>query len=327
MNFVADNPDFRQNPLEKQPVVLTCELRKVYRTGFWLNQKVVSLKSCSLQVYPGETFGLLGPNGAGKTTLLKLLLGIIRPTSGRGLLLGQPIGDVKVKQHIGYLPENPYLYDYLSGWEFLELAAGLFQIPQKLQRQRIPQLLELVGLSQADARKKQMRRYSKGMLQRVGMAQALINDPDLVFLDEPMSGLDPLGRYQMREIILFLKASGKTIFFNSHLLNEVEKICDRVAILAQGELICSGSLNQLLGENNTYHIKGQGGDREILKKWIASLEFGVDDSWQGILQKDDDDFLSSLSLMGGKIMSMNLSRQSLEEFFIQQIQNRNHAHN
>ncbi|MFM6810616.1 MAG: ATP-binding cassette domain-containing protein, partial [Dolichospermum sp.] len=132
------------------------------------------------------------PNGAGKTTLLKLLLGIIRPTSGRGLLLGQPIGDVKVKQHIGYLPENPYLYDYLSGWEFLELAAGLFQIPQKLQRQRIPQLLELVGLSQADARKKQMRRYSKGMLQRVGMAQALINDPDLVFLDEPMSGLDPL---------------------------------------------------------------------------------------------------------------------------------------
>ena len=327
MNFVADNPDFRQNPLEKQPIVLTCELRKVYRTGFWLNQKVVSLKSCSLQVYPGETFGLLGPNGAGKTTLLKLLLGIIRPTSGRGLLLGQPIGDVKVKQHIGYLPENPYLYEYLSGWEFLELAAGLFQVPQKLQRQRIPQLLELVGLSQADARKKQMRRYSKGMLQRVGMAQALINDPDLIFLDEPMSGLDPLGRYQMREIILFLKASGKTIFFNSHLLNEVEKICDRVAILAQGELICSGSLNQLLGENNIYHIKGQGGDREILKKWIASLEFGVDGSWQGILPEYDHDFLSSLGSMGGKIITMNLSRQSLEEFFIQQIQARNHTLN
>lgn len=327
MNSVADNLHSRQNPLEKQPVVLTCELRKVYRTGFWLNQKVVSLKSCSLQVYRGETFGLLGPNGAGKTTLLKLLLGIIRPTSGRGLLLGQPIGDVKVKQHIGYLPENPYLYDYLSGWEFLELAAGLFQIPQKLQRQRIPQLLELVGLSPTQARKKQMRRYSKGMLQRVGMAQALINDPDLVFLDEPMSGLDPLGRYQMREIILFLKASGKTIFFNSHLLSEVEKICDRVAIIAQGELICSGSLNQLLGNYNTYHIKGQGGDREILKKWIAGLEFGVDGSWQGILAKDDDDFLSILVSMGGKIITMNLSRQSLEEFFIQQIQARNHTLN
>ena len=275
MNSVADNPDSQQNPLDKQPVVLTSELRKVYRTGFWLNQKVVSLKNCSLQVYPGETFGLLGPNGAGKTTLLKLLLGIIRPTSGRGLLLGKPIGDRSVKQRIGYLPENSYLYDYLSGWEFLQLTAGLFQIPQKLQRQRIPQLLELVGLSQADARKKQMRRYSKGMLQRVGMAQALINDPDLVFLDEPMSGLDPLGRYQMREIILALKASGKTIFFNSHVLSEVEQICDRVAILAQGELICSGSLNQLLGNQTTYHVKGQGGDGEILKKWIGSLQFGA----------------------------------------------------
>ncbi|MFN7524113.1 MAG: ABC transporter ATP-binding protein, partial [Aphanizomenon sp.] len=216
MNSVVDNSNSQQNPLDKQPVVLTSELRKVYRTGFWLNQKVVSLKNCSLQVYPGETFGLLGPNGAGKTTLLKLLLGIIRPTSGRGLLLGKPIGDRSVKQHIGYLPENSYLYEYLSGWEFLQLTAGLFQIPQKLQRQRIPQLLELVGLSQADARKKQLRRYSKGMLQRVCMAQALINDPNLVFLDEPMSGLDPLGRYQMREIILSLKASGKTIFFNSH---------------------------------------------------------------------------------------------------------------
>ena len=327
MNSVVDNPDSQQNPLDKQPVVLTSELRKVYRTGFWLNQKVVSLKNCSLQVYPGETFGLLGPNGAGKTTLLKLLLGIIRPTSGRGLLLGKPIGNAKVKQHIGYLPENSYLYEYLSGWEFLQLTAGLFQIPQKLQRQRIPQLLELVGLSQADARKKQMRRYSKGMLQRVGMAQALINDPDLVFLDEPMSGLDPLGRYQMREIILALKASGKTIFFNSHVLSEVEQICDRVAILDQGELICCGSLNELLGNQNTYHVKGQGGDGEILRKWIGNLEFRSDGSWQGILQEDYYDFLSSLRLMGGEIISMNLSRQSLEEFFINQIQIRNHPLN
>ena len=327
MNSVVDNPASQQNPLDKKPVVLTSELRKVYRTGFWLNQKVVSLKNCSLQVYPGETFGLLGPNGAGKTTLLKLLLGIIRPTSGRGLLLGKPIGDRSVKQHIGYLPENSYLYEYLSGWEFLQLTAGLFQIPQKLQRQRIPQLLELVGLSQADARKKQMRRYSKGMLQRVGMAQALINDPDLVFLDEPMSGLDPLGRYQMREIILALKASGKTIFFNSHVLSEVEQICDRVAILNQGELICCGSLNELLGNQTTYHVKGQGGDGEILKQWINNLEFGADGSWHGILQEDYYDFLSSLRLMGGKIITMNLSRQSLEEFFIHQIQTLNHPLN
>jgi ABC-2 type transport system ATP-binding protein len=297
MNSVVDNPDYQENPSDQQPVpvVQTFGLRKVYRTGFWLNQKVVSLKNCSLQVYPGETFGLLGPNGAGKTTLLKLLLGIIRPTSGRGLLLGKPIGDRSVKQHIGYLPENSYLYEYLSGWEFLQLTAGLFQIPQKLQRQRIPQLLELVGLSQA--------------------------------LDEPMSGLDPLGRYQMREIILSLKASGKTIFFNSHVLSEVEQICDRVAILAQGELICCGSLNELLGNQNTYHVKGQGGDGEILKKWIGNLEFRADGYWHGILQEDYYDFLSSLRLMGGKITAMNLSRQSLEEFFIHQIQGRNHPLN
>ncbi|MBD2137134.1 ABC transporter ATP-binding protein [Anabaena sp. FACHB-1237] len=327
MNCVVNNSDHSKNPPTNQPVVLTSELQKVYRTGFWLNQKIVSLQNCSLQVYAGETFGLLGPNGAGKTTLLKLLLGIIRPTAGRGLLLGKPLGDRSVKQRIGYLPENPYLYEYLTGWEFLEMAAGLFQIPANIQRQRIPQLLELVGLSQTDARKKSMGRYSKGMLQRVGMAQALINNPDLVFLDEPMSGLDPLGRYQMREIILSLKASGKTIFFNSHILSEVEQICDRVAILAKGNLICSGSLDQLLGTETTYHIKGQGGDIEVLKKWINNLQYEPNGSWRGLLQEDYYDFIASLRLMGGKIITMNLSRQSLEEFFIQQIQTQNHPLN
>jgi ABC-2 type transport system ATP-binding protein len=319
MKSVADDPNSQLNRKDTPAVVLTSELRKVYRSGFWLNQKVVSLRNCSLTVHQGETFGLLGPNGAGKTTLLKLLLGIIRPTSGRGLLLGKPLGDRSVKQNIGYLPENPYLYDYLTGWEFLQLAAGLFQIPKSVQRRRIPQLLELVGLSQADAQKKLLRRYSKGMLQRVGMAQALINEPDLVFLDEPMSGLDPVGRYQMREIILSLKTAGKTIFFNSHILSEVEQICDRIAILAQGELICSGSLNELLGNSSTYHVKGQGGDSEILKKWIPELVFQPDGSWQGTLQDDYYDFLASLRLMGGQIVAMNLSRYSLEEFFIQQI--------
>jgi ABC-2 type transport system ATP-binding protein len=322
MKSVVDNPDSQIDTHDALPVVITSELRKVYRTGFWLNQKVISLKSCSLTVHKGETFGLLGPNGAGKTTLLKLLLGIIRPTSGKGLLLGEALGDRHVKRHIGYLSENPYLYEYLTGWEFLQLAAGLFEIPQSIQRQRIPQLLELVGLSIADARKKPLRRYSKGMLQRVGMAQALINDPELVFLDEPMSGLDPVGRYQMREIILSLKAAGKTIFFNSHILSEVEQICDRIAILAQGELICSGSLNQLLGKNDTYYVKGQGGDWEVLQKWIPSLIYQPDGSWQGTLQDDYYDFLASLRLMGGQIIAINLSRYSLEEFFIQQIQMR-----
>ncbi len=320
MKSVADAPNSELNTRDSPPVVLTSELRKVYRTGFFMNQKVVSLKNCSLKVYKGETFGLLGPNGAGKTTLLKLLLGIIRPTSGRGLLLGKPIGDRGVKERIGYLPENPYLYDYLTGWEFLQLVAGLFQIPNKVQRQRIPQLLELVGLPQSDARKKLLRRYSKGMLQRVGMAQALINDPELVFLDEPMSGLDPVGRYQMREIILSLKGAGKTIFFNSHVLSEVEQICDRVAILAEGELICSGSLNELLGTTDVYSVKGHGGDWEIIEKWVSNLEFQPDGSWQGELNGDYYDFLASLRLMGGQLIAMNLSHPSLEKFFVQEIQ-------
>jgi ABC-2 type transport system ATP-binding protein len=318
MKSVADSPD-ESNILKRLPVVQIWELRKVYRSGFWLNQKIVSLKSCSLNVYQGETFGLLGPNGAGKTTLLKLLLGIIRPSSGRGLLLGQPLGDRAVKQRIGYLPENAYFYDYLTGWEFLQMTAGLFQIPAVVQRQRIPQLLELVGLSQSAARKKQLRQYSKGMLQRVGLAQALINDPEIVFLDEPMSGLDPLGRYQMRNIILSLQDQGKTIFFNSHILTEVEQICDRIAILSEGNLICSGSLNELLGTTDTYHVRGKGGNLEILNEWVSNLNLDQDGSWHGQLQGEPDDFLANLRLMNVQIISLNLSRLSLEEFFLQQL--------
>lgn len=307
--------------VERIPVVQTSELRKIYRTGFWLNQKIQSLKNCSITVYQGETFGLLGPNGAGKTTLLKTLLGITRPTSGKAWLLSKPIGDAQVKQRIGYLPENAYFYEYLTGWEFLQFVAGLFQISAKLQQQRIPMLLDLVGLSQSAARKKQLRHYSKGMLQRIGLAQALINDPEVVFLDEPMSGLDPMGRYQIREIILSLKAQGKTIFFNSHILSDVEKICDRIAILADGELICTGSLDQLLGIAETYHVKGKGGNLDVIKRWVKEIAFD-DNSWYGQLQGDPQEFLATLRLIDAQILSINLARTSLEEFFMQQLQQR-----
>ena len=306
---------------EKLPVIETTNLGKLYRTGFWMNQKIESLKNCNLTVYQGETFGLLGPNGAGKTTLLKTLLGIVRPTSGSGILLGQPIGDRPVKEKIGYLPENPYFYDYLTGWEFLEFVAGLFQIPTSIQKQRIPELLELVGLSKSTAIRKQLRQYSKGMLQRVGMAQALINDPELVFLDEPMSGLDPMGRYQIREIIVSLKEQGKTIFFNSHVLSDVEKICDRIAILAEGELICIGTLDEILGTNETYYVKGKSGNLEILKQWIPDLEF-ENNFWQGHLQGDPQEFLVSLGLMKATLINMNIERISLEEYFMQQLRER-----
>lgn len=320
MDSTADLPA-PQIVVDKIPVVQTSELRKIYRTGFWFNQKIESLKNCTLTVYQGETFGLLGPNGAGKTTLLKTLLGIVRPTSGRAWLLGSPIGNISVKQRVGYLPENAYFYDSLTGWEFLQFAAQLFEIPPDIRQQRIPLLLDLVGLSKLDARKKQMRQYSKGMLQRVGMAQALINDPELVFLDEPMSGLDPMGRYQMREIILSLKAQGKTIFFNSHILSDVEKICDRVAILAQGELICTGSLNELLGTSEIYHVKGKGGNLDILKRWVKDIAFEAD-SWYGQLQGNPQEFLATVRLMDAKLITMNLERYTLEEFFMQQLQQR-----
>ncbi|NES69938.1 MAG: ABC transporter ATP-binding protein [Okeania sp. SIO2D1] len=303
---------------EKLPVVQTTNLGKFYRTGFWMNQKIESLKNCTLTVYQGETFGLLGQNGAGKTTLLKTLLGIVRPTSGAGVLLGQPIGDRIIKEKIGYLPENPYFYEYLTGWEFLEFVAGLFQIPTSIQKQRIPELLDLVGLSKSTAIRKQLRQYSKGMLQRVGMAQTLINDPELVFLDEPMSGLDPMGRYQIREIIISLKKQGKTIFFNSHVLSDVEKICDRIAILAQGELICIGTLDEVLGTNESYYVKGKSGNLEILKQWIPDLEF-EHNFWQGHLQGDPKEFLVSLGLMRATLMTMNIERLSLEEYFMQQL--------
>jgi ABC-2 type transport system ATP-binding protein len=301
---------------ELVPIVQTRQLSKTYRTGFWLNQKIESLKQCSLTVHQGETFGLLGPNGAGKTTLLKILLGITRPTSGTGILFNQPLGNLAVKQRIGYLPENPYFYDHLTGWEFLEFAAGLFQIPRSIQRQRIPQLFDLVGLAKSAALKKQMRQYSKGMLQRVGMAQALINDPEVVFLDEPMSGLDPMGRYQIREIILSLKSKNKTIFFNSHVLSDVEKICDRVAILAQGNLLTTGSLDELLGTKETYLVTGKGGNINQLKHWVSNLEI-ENNIWQGHLTTEPQNFIQKLSEIKGQLISMKLARMSLEEFFMQ----------
>ncbi len=303
-------------------VIQTQNLGKTYRTGFWLAQKIRSLTAVDLDVYQGETFGLLGQNGAGKTTLLKTLLGIVRPTQGKATLLGKPLGDRNVKKRIGYLPENPYFYDYLTGWEILEFTGGLFEISRSVQKSRIPELLELVGLSMKDAKKKQLRRYSKGMLQRIGLAQALINDPELVFLDEPMSGLDPLGRYQMRETILSLKRQGKTIFFNSHILSDVEKVCDRVAILDKGELICEGSMDKLLGDVRAYVVKVKGGNPEILQQRLANLHF-QDGLWVGVLKGEVQDFIASLRLIQAQLISLTLARPTLEEFFIKQLNDRN----
>jgi ABC-2 type transport system ATP-binding protein len=319
--YSAANLTNASNTVDSTPVVQIWNLSKVYRTGFWMNQKIESLKNCSLTIYRGETFGLLGPNGAGKTTLLKILLGITRPTSGKAVLLEKPIGDISIKQKIGYLPENAYLYDYLTAWEFLTFTAGLFKIPKSLQVQRIKELLDLVGLALSTARKKKLRQYSKGMLQRVGMAQALINDPEIVFLDEPMSGLDPMGRYRMREIILSLKQQGKTIFFNSHILADVEQICDRIALLALGDLLCEGSLSQLLGNDKGYQVIVKGGDSSTLAPWIENLTW-EHNCWHGQLKEEPEKFLAYLSQIEAQLISLHLDRRSLEEFFMEQLRKR-----
>ncbi len=320
MTILTDIPIQTQITDEIEPAIETYQLGKVYRTGFWLNQKVESLKDCTLQVYQGETFGLLGLNGAGKTTLLKALVGIVRPTSGKGRLLGKPLGNRSVKQRIGYLPENPYFYDFLTGWELLEYTAGLFEIPRSIQKQRIPELLDLVGLARSSAQKKQLRQYSKGMVQRVGMATALINDPELIFLDEPMSGLDPLGRKQMRDIIISLGDAGKTVFFNSHILTEVEQICSRVGILAKGELICCGTLEELLtNRDRYYYVSGRGGNMDVLSRWLKNVTYR-DDLWYGQIQGEPQEFMATLRLLNAELISLKQGRASLEEFFMEQME-------
>src|ERR1700719_3941028 len=226
------------------PALATDELTKDYAIGFWRKRPYRALDRLTLDVEPGEVFGFLGPNGAGKTTTLKLLMQLVHPTSGRAVLLGRPLGDLSVKHRIGYLQENPYFYDYLTAEELLHYFAGLFGYPAAERRARTRRLLDEVGVGAE--RRMQLRKFSKGMLQRVGIAQALINEPDLVLLGEPMSGLDPLGRRDVRSLILRLRDRGCTVFFSSHVLSDAEALCGRVAILANGRLVTTGRLSEML---------------------------------------------------------------------------------
>lgn len=227
-----------------KPVILEAKgLGKVY-TSALPRKKVRTLHPLDLAVQEGECFGLLGPNGAGKTTCQKLFLGLLKPTEGEVRLFGQNPEVAEVRARVGFLPENPYFYTYLTGREFLAFCAELFGLKGEAKRRRVDELLALVNMGHAADT--QLRRYSKGMLQRVGIAQALVNDPELVFLDEPTSGLDPLGHQQISGIIRELKARGKTLFFNSHIMNDVEQLCDRVAILHKGRLVALGTVPELL---------------------------------------------------------------------------------
>lgn len=224
-------------------VVEARALSKVYR-DFWGRQKVRALKALDLEIYRGEIFGLLGPNGSGKTTTIKLLLGLLFPTDGEALVLGKPATDVAKNERIGYLPEESYLYRFLNAEETLDFYGRLFDIPADVRKERIDKLIKQVKLDAA--RKRQLREYSKGMTRRIGLAQALINEPDLILLDEPTSGLDPIGTREMKDWILELRDQGKTVVMCSHLLADVQDVCDRIAILHQGELKELGRVDDLL---------------------------------------------------------------------------------
>jgi ABC-2 type transport system ATP-binding protein len=236
-------------------VVEARALSKVYR-DFWGRQKVRALKSLDLEIYQGEIFGLLGPNGSGKTTTIKLLLGLLFPTEGEALVLGRPATDVAKNERIGYLPEESYLYKFLNAEETLDFYGRLFDIPPDVRRERIDKLIKQVKLE--GARKRQLREYSKGMTRRIGLAQALINEPDLILLDEPTSGLDPIGTREMKDWILELRDQGKTVVMCSHLLADVQDVCDRIAILHQGELKELGRVDDLLKVEDVTQVSARG---------------------------------------------------------------------
>ena len=293
------------------------DLTKDYLKGFWKKRPHRALDHLSLKVEVGEVFGLLGPNGAGKTTTLKLLMRLTYPTAGTARLLGRPIEDVEVHRRVGYLPEAPYFYDYLSAREFLNYCGQLFGLERSERRWRVEDLLERFGLrSAADTA---LRHYSRGMLQRVGLAQALINDPELVFLDEPMLGLDPVGRYEVRRIILELREQGKTVCFSSHVLSDVEALCDRVGILNQGKLHGLGQLDEILSLEATAMEVLVGGAGDGLLDSVKGIVAGVREAgdkvtFQVELEKLHE-LLARVRDHQGKLLSAVPVRMSLEDYF------------
>ena len=295
------------------------DLEKSYLVGFWRKRPKVALRPLRLTIEEGEVFGFLGPNGAGKTTTLKLLMGLVLPTGGGARLLGMPMDDPNVKSQIGFLPEQPYFYDHLTARELLNYYGQLSGVPAKGRSARVEKMLARVGLS--DAAGTQLRKFSKGMLQRVGLAQAILHDPKLVFLDEPMSGLDPMGRREVRDLIQQLRAEGKTVFFSTHILSDAEALCDRVGVIHQGELRGVGAVAELLSQAQ--------GKIEIIfyaqKVPQALIGLGAEARISGdmvnavIPEEQQDAALEILRRENLKLISLIPVRYSLEEYYIQKL--------
>ena len=295
------------------------DLEKSYQVGFWRKRSKVALRPLRLTIEEGEVFGFLGPNGAGKTTTLKLLMGLVFPTAGTARILGREMDDPEVKSQIGFLPEQPYFYDHLTARELLNYYGQLSGIPAKGRSARVEQMLERVGLS--DSAGVQLRKFSKGMLQRVGLAQAILHDPKLVFLDEPMSGLDPMGRREVREMIQQLKHDGKTVFFSTHILSDAEALCDRVGVIHEGELRGVGAVAEL-----TSQTQGRVEIIFLAKRVPAALaQLGAEARVSGDMvnavlpEKHQDEALEVLRRERLKLISLTPVRRSLEEYYIQKV--------
>lgn len=296
-------------------------LTKDYEVGFWRKRKVRALDGLSLSIDGGQIFGFLGANGAGKTTTLKLLMRLMFPTGGSARILGHDIQDVSMHQRIGYLPENPYFYDYLTAREFLDYCAQIFGYPAATRKKRAADLLDRVKLDEKrwDT---QLRKFSKGMLQRVGLAQSLVNDPEIVFLDEPMSGLDPVGRREVRDLIAALRDEGKTVFMCSHILSDIEVLCDRVAILKKGRLAQVGYLDELRRKTegpNRMEVMAAGTDADSLREHLPQAEIAPTPRGLRIeidSETEIENVLAALRKVGGKIVSVQPVKQSLEELFL-----------
>jgi ABC-2 type transport system ATP-binding protein len=299
------------------PAIETRDLSKEYPYGFLHLKRKTSLEGLTLQVEDGEVFGLLGPNGAGKSTTIKLLMGIIFPTSGSARILGKPVSDVEMHRDIGYLPEQPYFYDYLTATEVLDYFARFHGYSAVERQQRVQKMLKKVGLETAG--KIQLRKYSKGMLQRVGLAQAILHDPKLVILDEPMSGLDPLGRREVRDIILELKNAGKTILFSTHILPDAEMLCDRVGVIAGGKLRGVGAPGAIVGVKplgmEIVFESAEGGAQtakvfEKASKSGATYRLSVGEA-------ELYTAMEGLRGAGAKVISVTQIKPTLEDFFME----------
>ena len=301
----------------------TEELTKDYAIGFWRKRPYRALDRLSIRVPAGEVFGFLGPNGAGKTTTLKLLMQLVFPTSGRAEMLGRPVGDLSAKRRIGYLPEHPYFYDYLTAEELLRYFARLFGFSGADAAARATRLLDEVGIG--GERRMQLRKFSKGMLQRVGIAQALVNDPELVIFDEPMSGLDPLGRRDVRALILRLRDRGCTVFFSSHVLSDAEALCSEVAILARGRLVATGRLTEMLAFRARGWEMVVAGVSDALAGALASRARKAVRIGEGRyvldlpLDPPPDRLLAEIAAGGAHLVSLNPIRETLEDFFVEQV--------